>query len=547
MKFTSVTRGIGYVGGTSDVVEVYPIASNIKQEFIITEIGSATSVSVRAMRSVSGINPVEVGSSTIKNLYEGMRVDLSAFAPLFGDDAVTQELRSADRSGNGYQYALMLTPNAGGMLWVRVYPIGCTRFGFTGGESAFSDYNYAYNCFYPTAFYGGSTLPPEQAVKDATAGIMGLTGAVRVQRTTTAYGFACDILAANAFTKHGATMSMYIKNTGSSPIEGRSYPVGLDGTYFSFTVAPGESKRLVCPVDVTYGSPLGFSINGAPNTLLKFRVSRLMIHSRGCEIPYSLDKGSYLEPAVAGRYAGQNIYAGYLTDYRDGYFNRLENVGEDGNFTNAGALASLQGMPFINRIFFPSNDFISTSNAGYKGWQMCYEFAWDDDGELPASITSPTVVKSGAGESPNDFNNAFRTRIYGWWNSADKVFTYYGTERYKAKDYHKEPMSNKIALKWLNSRGAFDSMYFVDYTMTPQIGSTGVVDSLDITVKRVVDWDNEEALFYLTRSTHIFALTPYDVGQWGIASIEGNNVFALKGGNIGKTLTLKFNVKLNHI
>ena len=64
MKFTSVTRGIGYIGGTSDVVEVYPIASNIRQEFIITEIGSATSVLVRAMRSANGINPVEVGSST---------------------------------------------------------------------------------------------------------------------------------------------------------------------------------------------------------------------------------------------------------------------------------------------------------------------------------------------------------------------------------------------------------------------------------------------------------------------------------------------------
>ena len=173
-------------------------------------------------------------------------------------------------------------------------------------------------------------------------------------------------------------------------------------------------------------------------------------------------------------------------------------------------------------------------------------WAFNEDGDL-SPVTSPPTANSGRREDPSNFYNAFRTRIYGWWNSTDKVFTYYGTERYKAKEYHKEPMSNKIALKWLNSRGAFDSMYFVDYTMTPQIGSTGVVDSLDIAVKRVVDWDNEEALFYLTRSTHIFALTPYDVGQWGIASIEGNNVFALKGGNIGKTLTLKFNVKLNHI
>lgn len=546
MKFTSVTRGIGYIGGTSDVVEVYPIASNIRQEFIITEIGSATSVLVRAMRSANGVNPVEVGSSTITNLYEGIRVDLSAFAPLFGDDVVTQELKSGNVRGQCLQYSLMLTPNAGGMLWIRVYPIGCMRFGFTGAESAFADYNYAASSFYPDLYYGGSKLPPEQAVKDAAAGIMGLSGAVRVQRTTSASGFACDVLAAYGGTKHGKTMSMYIKNTGSAPINGRSFPTLVDGTFFRFTVAAGESKRLVCPIDLQASETPGFSINGAPNTQLNFLVSRIMIHARGCEIPYTLDANSWYNPDAADRYQGQNSYAGFLTDYRDGYFNRLDDTGDDGSFTNAGALVSLQGYPFINRVFFPLNDFISTSNAGYKGWQMCYEWPKNEDGDLPV-ITSPAVVKSGAGESVGDFNNAFRTRIYGWWNSTDKVFTYYGTERYKAKEYHKEPMSNKIALKWLNSRGAFDSMYFVDYTMTPQIGSTGVVDSLDITVKRVVDWDNEEALFYLTRSTHIFALTPYDVGQWGIASIEGNNVFALKGGNIGKTLTLKFNVKLNHI
>ena len=119
MDFTSVTRGIGYIGGTSDVLEVYPIASNIKQEFIITKIGSATNVLVRAMRSAKGTNPVVVGQSTITNLYEGMRVDLSAFAPLFGDDVVTQELKSGGRGGQNLQYSLMLTPNVGGMLWVR--------------------------------------------------------------------------------------------------------------------------------------------------------------------------------------------------------------------------------------------------------------------------------------------------------------------------------------------------------------------------------------------------------------------------------------------
>ena len=90
----------------------------------------------------------------------------------------------------------------------------------------------------------------------------------------------------------------------------------------------------------------------------------------------------------------------------------------------------------------------------------------------------------------------------------------------------------------------FDSMFFVDYTLTPKLTEVGTVDSYDIVVKTKITWDNEEALYYLTRSPNIQAITPVDIAQWGVATSESNGVFALNGGNIGKTLTLKFNYKI---
>ena len=69
-------------------------------------------------------------------------------------------------------------------------------------------------------------------------------------------------------------------------------------------------------------------------------------------------------------------------------------------------------------------------------------------------------------------------------------------------------------------------MYFADYTLTPQLSVTGELESLDVVVKKVITEDNEDALFYLTRSPHILALTPFDVVQWGKAKSESKGVFA---------------------
>ena len=270
--------------------------------------------------------------------------------------------------------------------------------------------------------------------------------------------------------------------------------------------------------------------------LSEFRASRIMVTRGNCYRPYTR---SYQEQAA--RPEGMSAYIGYLTDYKDGYFNRLEDMGDDGKAQGVtqAVQMSAQGFPFANRLFFP-HGFLGSTPV-----EMAYFTAINEHGDIPSDGTNPTVVNSGYAPGVGNFNETFATRSYVWFDPEGGTFVPYGTERYRKKEFHDLPIEKKVALKWLNSRGAFDSMYFADYTLTPQLSVTGELESLDVVVKKVITEDNEDALFYLTRSPHIFALTPFDVVQWGKAKSESNGVFATRGGNVGKTLTLKFSVTLN--
>ena len=279
-----------------------------------------------------------------------------------------------------------------------------------------------------------------------------------------------------------------------------------------------------------------FRVFGQQGLQVSFRASRIMVTRGNCYRPYT---HSYQEQAA--RPMGMSAYIGYLTDYKDGYFNRLEDMGDDGKAQGVmqAVQMSAQGFPFANRLFFPYG-FLGSTPV-----EMAYFTAINEHGDIPSDGTNPTVVNSGWAPGVSDFNETFATRSYVWFNTEDNTFVPYGTERYRKKEFHDLPIEKKVALKWLNSRGAFDSMYFADYTLTPQLSVTGELESLDVVVKKVITEDNEDALFYLTRSPHILALTPFDVVQWGKAKSESNGVFATRGGNVGKTLTLKFSVTLN--
>lgn len=537
-NFTSIGIGVG-----SDILgmrEVLPIGPGIKQNMIISEIGSVTRIDVTAiMFDVNGASTPSIQSATIKNLYENMVVDLSAFAPLFGDDVCTMELLSGNGTGHHGLYSLVMTPNVGSAGTIPVYPLGSVRIGSNGGESAFADYNYAQQGELPDAWdaNAGANLPASEAVKDNFIGIDGLLGATRVRRISpNPDGYICDLrpVIDYPWVKHNMYASMMFMNDGTRDVK-VTLPKFQGGTPTEWVVKPGETRILSSPFDYT-GRRVIFRVFGRQGLQVRFRASRIMVTRGNCYRPYTR---SYQEQAALP--IGMSAYIGYLTDYKDGYFNRLEDVGDDGKAHGvfASVQMSAQGFPSANRLFFP---YASLSSGPAK---MAYFTTINEHGDIPSDGTNPTVVNSGYAPGVGNFNETFATRSYVWYNPEDGTFVPYGTERYRKKEFHDLPIEKKVALKWLNSRGAFDSMYFADYTLTPQLSVTGELESLDVVVKKVITEDNEDALFYLTRSPHILALTPFDVVQWGKAKSESNGVFATRGGNVGKTLTLKFSVTLN--
>lgn len=540
MRYNFMSIGIGVGSDISGMREVLPIGQGIKQNMIISEIGSVKSINVTAvMFDADGASVPSVQAATIKNLYENMVVDLSAFAPLFGDDVCTMELLSGNDTGHHRLYILLMAPDVGSVGTIPVYPLGSVRIGSNGGESAFADYNYAQQGELPDAWDANANvaLPASEAVKDLHIGIDGLLGATRV-RSTPIYsdGYICDLRPSIDYpwTKHNMHVSMLFRNDWLQDIR-VTLPKYEGGEPIEWIVKPRETRILSAPFDHT-GRRAVFRVFGQKGLLSEFRASRIMVTRGNCYRPYTR---SYQEQAAHPE--GMSAYIGYLTDYKDGYFNRLEDVGDDGKATGVmqAVQMSAQGFPFANRLFFPH---VSLSSDPTK---MAYFKTINERGDIPNDGTNPTVVNSGYVPGVGNFNETFATRSYVWYNPKDGTFVPYGTERYRKKEFHDLPIEKKVALKWLNSRGAFDSMYFADYTLTPKLSVTGELESLDVVVKKVITEDNEDALFYLTRSPHILALTPFDVVQWGKAKSESNGVFATRGGNVGKTLTLKFSVTLN--
>ena len=533
------------IGVGSDIIgmrEVLPIGQGIKQNMIISEIGSVKSINVTAVvLDTNGASTPSVQRAKIKNVYENMVIDLSAFAPLFGDDVCTMELLSGSGNGQCLQYFLFMQPDVGSLGTIPVYPLGSVRIGSNGGESAFADYNYAQQGELPDAWdaNAGANLPAREAVKDLHIGIDGLLGATRVRRVApNPDGYICDLRPSIDYpwTKHNMHVSMLFMNDGTRDIRVQLAPDNLDGSFSYWDVKPRETRILSAHFDYV-GSRPRFVVFGRQGLSVAFRASRIMVTRGNCYRPYTR---SYQEQTAHPE--GMGAYIGYLTDYKDGYFNRLEDVGDDGKAQGVmqAVQMSAQGFPFANRLFFPYALSGSLRSAG-----MAYFKTINEHGDIPSDGTNPTVVNSGWAPDVSDFNETFATRSYVWFNPEDGTFVPYGTERYRKKEFHDLPIEKKVALKWLNSRGAFDSMYFADYTLTPKLSVTGELESLDVVVKKVITEDNEDALFYLTRSPHILALTPFDVVQWGKAKSESNGVFATRGGNVGKTLTLKFSVTLN--
>lgn len=105
-----------------------------------------------------------------------------------------------------------------------------------------------------------------------------------------------------------------------------------------------------------------------------------------------------------------------------------------------------------------------------------------------------------------------------------------------------------VLLRWLNSKGWYDNMFFEKYSIKPVMrtnnnGGNGI-DYYETTVQIDVNWDNEPCLNWIQRSSDIIARIPIDICQFGRATLLATNVFKTQGGNKTATIQFKFKVQI---
>lgn len=218
-----------------------------------------------------------------------------------------------------------------------------------------------------------------------------------------------------------------------------------------------------------------------------------------------------LNVPVANPFIDTSTGTSDLTDYRDGRFNQLDFI-----VTKA---SPLTGEPFNHKIFYQQTGAVGSS---------C--------GERPEA--GGTTVLTPNGWSRNLLNPANRVVL-----NAPSRAGIIGYVRYAKKYPYCQDPTKRVTLKWLNSKGLYDTMNFESFRMQPtyQTSITGGnrILSYEVTVNTVVTYDNEKALYWLSRSADVQGVFPIDTNQWARVTITNPNAFNTQGGALGRTVSYK--------
>ena len=219
-----------------------------------------------------------------------------------------------------------------------------------------------------------------------------------------------------------------------------------------------------------------------------------------------------LNVPVANPFVDTSTGTANLTDYRDGRFNQLDFV-----VTKA---SPLTGEPFNHKIFYQQTGAVNASSVR----------------ERPEA--GGTTVITPNGWSRNLLNPANRVIL-----NAPSGTGIIGYVRYAKKYPYCLDLTKRVTLKWLNSKGLYDTMNFESFRMQPtyQTSNSGGnrILSYEVTVNTVVTYDNEKALYWLSRSADVQGVFPIDTNQWARVTITNPNAFNTQGGALGRTVSYK--------
>ena len=203
----------------------------------------------------------------------------------------------------------------------------------------------------------------------------------------------------------------------------------------------------------------------------------------------------------------------YLSDYGNGRFNQVD-------FNCSSFLNSpLTGAPFNFALRYGQ----TIANA---------------DGRLRVRVngTGTSTIWS---QSTAPINDNLPMREFRTANDA----SVWGYARFERKYPYCPDPNKRVTLRWLNSKGAYDTMYFDQYRIVPtylvNFSGGNRVLSYDVTINVVVTDDNQNALYWLSRSGEVAGVFPLATNQWARVTIQNPNALNIQGGATGRVAAFK--------
>lgn len=217
-------------------------------------------------------------------------------------------------------------------------------------------------------------------------------------------------------------------------------------------------------------------------------------------------------PIADGRFASQ-AYDRNLSDYGNGLFNQLD-------FSCASFLNSpLTGTPFNFALRYGQLTANSDGRLRYRINGTGTSSVWP--------VANPSVS---ANQPMREFRTANDASVWGY-------------SRFERKYPYCPDPNKRVTLRWLNSKGAYDTMYFDQYRIVPtylvNFSGGNRVLSYDVTISVVVTDDNQNALYWLSRSGDVAGVFPLATNQWARVTIQNPNALNIQGGATGRVAAFK--------
>lgn len=217
-------------------------------------------------------------------------------------------------------------------------------------------------------------------------------------------------------------------------------------------------------------------------------------------------------PIADGRFA-TDASTRDLSDYGNGLFNQFD-------FSCVHFLNSpLTGVPFNFALRYGQR----VANPGGR-------LRFRNNGTGTSTPWDNAYVVQGANPKTYQFRTADDASVWGW-------------ARFERKYPYCPDPNKRVTLRWLNSKGAYDTMYFDQYRIVPaysvNFSGGNRVLSYDVTINVAVTDDNRNALYWLSRSGDVAGVFPLATNQWARVTIQNPNALNIQGGATGRVAAFK--------